>query len=62
MTRRVAILAVAFLALACSTGDPDPEPADRGRRIGRTTAQVDSALDPARSHIRTIDSLGAAAE
>ena len=44
-------------ALACGTGDPDTAPADGGR-IGRTTADVDSALDPAREHIRAIDSLG----
>lgn len=46
------------IVIACSTGDPDTAPADGGR-IGRTTADVDSALDPAREHIRAIDSLGA---
>jgi hypothetical protein len=45
------------IALACGTGDPDTAPADGGR-IGRTTAHVDSALDPARAHIRAVDSLG----
>jgi hypothetical protein len=47
----------AGIVFACSTGDPDTGPADGGR-IGRTTADVDSALDPAREHIREIDSLG----
>jgi hypothetical protein len=32
-------------------------PADAGR-IERTTTRVDSALQPARDHIRAIDSLG----
>ena len=55
---RLVLVAVALgTALACSTGDPDTAPAGGGR-IGRTTADVDSALDPAREHIRTIDSLG----
>ena len=48
-------------SLACSTGDPDAEPAEAGR-IQRTTAHVDSAMEPARGHIRAIDSLGAAEE
>ena len=55
---RLALAAIAGIVLACSTGDPDAAPADGGR-IGRTTADVDSALDPAREHIRVIDSLGA---
>jgi hypothetical protein len=55
---RLALAAVAVgIALACSTGDSDTAPADGGR-IGRTTAHVDSALDPARAHIRAVDSLG----
>ena len=58
----MALLVLASVAIDCSTGDPDPEPADRGGRIGRTTAHVDSALEPARDHIRSIDSLGAADE
>jgi hypothetical protein len=49
-------------AFACSTGDPDPDPADTGGRIQRTTARVDSQLNQAREHIRTIDTLGAASE
>lgn len=63
--RRAAPLALAALlvgaALGCSTGDPDPAPADAGR-IERTTARVDSALQPARARMRTIDSLGRSAE
>jgi hypothetical protein len=47
--------------LACSTGDPDTAPAEAGR-IQRTTAHVDSAMEPARGHIRTIDSLGESVE
>lgn len=55
---RLALAAMAGgIVIACSTGDPDAAPADGGR-IGRTTADVDSALDPAREHIRAIDSLG----
>jgi hypothetical protein len=55
---RLALAAMAGgIVLACSTGDPDTAPADGGR-IGRTTAHVDSALEPAREHIRAIDSLG----
>lgn len=50
-------LAALGIVLACSAGDPDTAPADGGR-IGRTTAHVDSALDPARAHIRAVDSLG----
>ena len=52
---------LASAALSCSTGDPDTAPADAGR-IGRTIADVDSALNPAREHIRTIDTLGAVPE
>ncbi|MGH2394395.1 MAG: hypothetical protein ACRDGH_13060 [Candidatus Limnocylindria bacterium] len=52
---------LAFAALSCSTGDPDPEPADQGR-IQRTIADVDSTLNQAREHIRTIDTLGASQE
>lgn len=52
---------IASAGLSCSTGDPDTAPADAGR-IGGTTARVDSALNPAREHIRTIDTLGASAE
>ena len=52
---------LALAALACSTGDPDTMPADAGR-IGRTTAKVDSSLNQAREHIRTIDTLGAVME
>lgn len=61
--RAVRLAAALFLAWgqACSTGDPDPEPADAGR-IQRTTARVDSQLDQAREHIRTIDTLGAGTE
>lgn len=56
---RLALLAMACgIVLACSMGDPDAAP-DDGGRIGRTAADVDSALDPAREHIRAIDSLGA---
>lgn len=61
--RRI-VLAGALVAswpVACSTGDPDPEPADAGR-IQRTTAHVDSQLNQAREHIRTIDTLGVVAE
>lgn len=54
---RLALAGAGMIAIACSTGDPDTAPADRGR-IGRTTADVDSALDPARARIRAIDSLG----
>lgn len=57
-----ALLLVGVCALACSTGDPDPQPADRGGRIQRTTARVDSQLNQARDHIRTIDTLGAGSE
>ena len=56
--RRQAVLVAAIFGFACSTGDPDPEPADGGR-IQRTTARVDSQLNQAREHIRTIDTLGA---
>jgi hypothetical protein len=56
--RLATLLIVAICGLACSTGDPDPEPADAGR-IQRTTARVDSQLNQARDHIRTIDTLGA---
>ena len=48
-------------SLACSTGDPDTEPTQTNR-IQRTTAHVDSAMEPARGHIRAIDSLGEMAE
>lgn len=51
----------ALAAVACSTGDPDTMPADAGR-IRRTTAKVDSSLNQAREHIRTIDTLGASVE
>ena len=54
---RLALAAALGSTLACGTGDPDTAPADGGR-IGRTTADVDSALDPARARIRAIDSLG----
>lgn len=54
-----ALFLVALSGAACSTGDPDPEPADAGR-IQRTIADVDSQLNQAREHIRTIDTLGAA--
>ena len=57
-----ALLLAGIWGLACSTGDPDPDPADRGNRIQRTTARVDSELNQAREHIRTIDTLGAAYE
>jgi hypothetical protein len=53
-----ALLLVGMSCLACSTGDPDPDPADTGGRIQRTTARVDSQLNQAREHIRTIDTLG----
>lgn len=57
-TPRLLVLLVACGAgVACSTGDPDTAPAEAGR-IQRTTAHVDSALNPAREHIRTIDTLG----
>ncbi|HUP19010.1 MAG TPA: hypothetical protein VM778_03550 [Gemmatimonadota bacterium] len=49
------------IAAACSTGDPDTNPADAGR-IQRTTAKVDSALNTAREHIRTIDTIGRRSE
>jgi hypothetical protein len=52
---------LASAALSCSTGDPDTAPADAGR-IGGTIADVDSALNPAREHIQTIDTLGAMPE
>lgn len=61
MARLVFLLLLLVLAGACSTGDPDPDPADGGR-IGRTITKADSALNPARAHIRTIDTLGAGAE
>lgn len=48
-------------SVSCSTGDPDTAPADGGR-IQRTTAHVDSAMNPAREHTRTIDTLGASEE
>lgn len=54
-----ALLLVGICGLACSSGDPDPEPADTGGRIQRTTARVDSQLNQAREHIRTLDTLGA---
>ena len=54
-------LVLLAIAGACSTGDPDTNPADGGR-IQRTTAKVDSALNTARDHIRTIDTLGASGE
>lgn len=59
--RPMAGLVLLALAAACSTGDPDTNPADAGR-IQRTTAKVDSALNTAREHIRTIDTLGRGAE
>ena len=59
--RLAALLLVGICGLACSTGDPDTEPADAGR-IQRTTARVDSQLNQAREHIRTIDTLGAGSE
>ena len=58
---RVAGALLALAALACSTSDPDTMPADAGR-IGRTTAKVDSSLNQAREHIRTLDTLGASVE
>ena len=59
---RRALMTIAWgWSLACSTGDPDTEPTQTNR-IQRTTAHVDSAMEPARGHIRTIDSLGATAE
>ena len=60
--RLAALLLAGICVLACSTGDPDPDPADTGNRIQRTTARVDSQLNQAREHIRTIDTLGAAYE
>lgn len=60
--RLAALLLVGICGLACTTGDPDPEPADRGGRIQRTTARVDSQLNQAREHIRTLDTLGAGSE
>jgi len=59
--RLLVLLLVSGATAACSTGDPDSEPADAGH-IGRTTARVDSAMNPAREHIRTIDTLGASGE
>ena len=59
--RRTLLALACGASLACSTGDPDTEPAQRNR-IQRTTAHVDSAMDPARGHIRMIDSLGATEE
>jgi hypothetical protein len=59
--RLAALLLAGICGLACSTGDPDPEPADAGR-IQRTTARVDSQLNQAREHIRTIDTLGGTSE
>jgi hypothetical protein len=53
---------VGISSFACSTGDPDPEPADTSGRIQRTTARDDSQLNHARDHIRTIDTLGAGSE
>lgn len=58
MRRLAAVLLVGVCGLACSTGDPDTDPADTGGRIQRTTARVDSQLNQARDHIRTIDTLG----
>ncbi|MGH7565747.1 MAG: hypothetical protein ACREK2_02860 [Gemmatimonadota bacterium] len=52
---------IASAVLSCSTGDPDTAPADAGR-IGGTVAKVDSQLNQAREHIRTIDTLGAMPE
>lgn len=60
MPRLASILLLALL-VACSTGDPDPDPNDAGR-IERTTVRVDSALNPAREHIRAIDSIGDSAD
>ena len=62
MRRLATVLLVGVCGLACSTGDPDTEPADTGGRIQRTTARVDSQLNQAREHIRTIDTLGAGLE
>jgi hypothetical protein len=53
---------VGISSFACSTGDPDTAPADTGGRILRTPAHVDSQLNQAREHIRTIDTLGAGTE
>lgn len=58
MRRLARVLLVGVCGMACSTGDPDPDPADTGGRIQRTTARVDSQLNRARDHIRTIDTLG----
>ena len=60
--RRTALLLVGISCFACSTGDPDTAPADTGGRILRTPAHVDSQLNQAREHIRTIDTLGAGTE
>lgn len=59
MTRKPVLYLVLLLIAGsgCSTGDPDTMPADGGR-IQRTTVKVDSALNPARDHLRTIDTLG----
>jgi hypothetical protein len=57
----LALILACFAVISCSTGDPDTAPADAGR-IGRTTAKVDSTLNEAREHIRTLDTLGASAE
>ena len=62
MKRFATVLLLGICGLACSTGDPDTEPADTGGRIQRTTARVDSQLNQAREHIRTIDTLGAGSE
>ena len=57
MARFLFRLALLVLVAGCSTGDPDTMPADAGR-IQRTTAKIDSSLDKARDHMRTIDTLG----
>ncbi|HJR54400.1 MAG TPA: hypothetical protein VJ982_11900 [Gemmatimonadota bacterium] len=59
--RLAPLLLAGVCGLGCSSGDPDPEPTDAGR-IQRTTAHVDSQLNQAREHIRTIDTLGVVAE
>lgn len=59
--RLAVAVTVCGVVQSCSTGDPDPMPADQGR-IERTITRVDSALQPARDHIRTIDTLGGMAE
>ena len=70
--RLAALLLVGICGLACSTGDTDPEPADAGGRIQRTTAHVDSQLNQARealdgnlcrcgSHVRVVRAVMAAA-